>query len=96
MTPTIGHIVHYRLAEADVARIDAQRRAGLGLGHFGPHGSQVEPGQVVPLIVVKVWDGDPEDVMVNGQAFLDGTDTLWVMSAHEGDDPGTWAWPPRV
>lgn len=32
---------------------------------------------------------------VNGQAFLDGNDTLWVCSAPEGDWPGSWSWPPR-
>jgi hypothetical protein len=33
---------------------------------------------------------------VNGQAFLDGDQTLWVTSAPQGDWPGSWDWPERV
>lgn len=33
---------------------------------------------------------------VNGQAFLDGNDTLWVTSAPQGDGNGFWDWPEVV
>lgn len=63
--------------------------------HIGNHASE---GDVVPLVVVKVWPHEfGQDVPgVNGQAFLDGNDCLWITSAKEGTEPGTWAWPPRV
>ena len=101
MTPTIGRILHYRLSkeEADKtnqrradakANVEAMRADRPG---FQAHaGNVVQASEVVPLIVVQVW---PED-RVNGQALLDGNDSLWVLSAKEGDGPGTWAWPPRV
>jgi len=41
----------------------------------------------VPLMVVKV-SGD----RINGQALLDGNDSVWVKSATEGDEPGQWSW----
>jgi hypothetical protein len=61
-------------------------------------GNTAAAGDVVPLVVVRVWPHKfGQDVPgVNGQAFLDGNDTLWVTSAKEGTEPGTWAWPPRV
>jgi hypothetical protein len=34
---------------------------------------------------------------VNGQAFLDGNDSLWVCSAPQHSTlPGCWFWPPRA
>lgn len=61
-------------------------------------GNTASEGDVVPLVVVKVWPNEFGEGIpgVNGQAFLDGTDALWVTSAKEGTLPGTWAWPPRV
>lgn len=61
-------------------------------------GNSAHAGQVVPLIVVTVWPNEygPDFHGVNGQAMLDGNDTLWVTSAKEGTEPGAWAWPPRV
>ena len=63
--------------------------------HIGNHASA---GEVVPLVVVKVWPNEYGENIpgVNGQALLDGNDALWVTSAKEGTEPGTWAWPPRV
>ena len=61
-------------------------------------GNTASAGDVVPLVVVKVWPNEYGDGVpgVNGQAFLDGNDALWIASAKEGTEPGTWAWPPRV
>jgi len=61
-------------------------------------GNYTNAGEVVPLVVVKVWPNEYGDGVpgVNGQALLDGNDVLWITSAKEGTEPGTWAWPPRV
>lgn len=61
-------------------------------------GNRASAGDVVPLVVVKVWPNEfgPDVPGVNGQVFLDGNDALWITSAKEGTEPGTWAWPPRV
>jgi hypothetical protein len=77
-----GRIVHYTLSEADEERINARRDADP------QSGNRVKAGDVVPAIVVRVWAD-----RINGQAFLDGADTLWLTSRAEGTTPGTWAWP---
>lgn len=84
---TAGRIVHYTLSAHD-ARLIQQRR---GISLIG-HGNDPREGDVVPMIVVRVWPDDG----VNGQAFLDGDDSLWLTSRPEGTGPGTWAWPPRM
>lgn len=72
-------------------------------------GNNVAEGTVVPLIVTAVWpkeyEGghlshhDPETKYesaygVNGQAILDGNDSLWVCSAPQHSTlPGCWFWP---
>lgn len=93
--PSVGRIVHYRLSAQDVASIQARRGAPSVQHHTG---NPVAEGDVVPLVIARVWpdEGGPDIPGVNGQALLDGRDTHWVTSAHEGAEPGTWAWPPRV
>lgn len=70
-------------------------------------GNPAVAGVVVPLVVVRVWPHEFGQDMpgVNGQAILDGNDTLWVTSAREDLEPlaegqlhrpGMWFWPPRV
>ncbi|KJL49528.1 hypothetical protein RS84_00241 [Microbacterium hydrocarbonoxydans] len=84
---TPGRIVLYKLRPADVAIITAERATDP----THRRGNVPMPGDVVPLIVVRVWpDG------VNGQAILDGNDSLWVTSARQGDADGQWAWPHRA
>lgn len=121
--PTPGRIVHYRLSVADCDSI-LQDRARAGNLQRGNH---PRPGEVVPLLVVRVWDdeykhnveygngvafpGEPNTGQnhdpsqwevprspygINGQAMLDGNDSLWVTSAPEGDGNGFWRWPERV
>lgn len=56
-------------------------------------GNAPAAGDIVPLIVVTVspdefGEGIPG---ANGQALLDGMDSLWVISAREGVVNGTWA-----
>ena len=103
MTPTIGRIVHYTLGESDVAEIDRRRQdcrhagsAQMHTGYQGHVGNDVHVGEVVPAMIVYVIQGDPPSI--NGQAFLDGNDTLWVTSRMESEEPkpGCWHWPPRV
>lgn len=109
MDITTGRTVLYTLTEDNAAQINRRRTDSASIrermradpkqwpagaqAHIGNHASV---GDVVPLVVVKVWprEYDPEDG-VNGQAILDGNDVLWVTSAKEGTGPGTWAWPTR-
>lgn len=111
MKPTIGRIVHYRLtrSEADSTnkrRLDWQTNgmhSGMGmmapsLGYQDHVGNPVAEGEVVAMIITQVWPNEygPDHDGVNGQAFLDGNDSLWVTSVPEGEGPGTWSWPPRA
>ncbi len=76
----IGDIVVYRLSDADLRRVDAQRRSEFLVG------DQHQVGTVVPLIVTNVADGGT----VSGQAVLWGNDELAVRGAAEGDEFGEW------
>lgn len=106
---SIGRIVHYTLSESDAQQINRRRTDGNSIrermaaekwpaGAQAHIGNYAQPGDEVPLLVVRVW---PDEFGVgvpgvNGQAFLDGNDVLWVTSAKEGDEPGTWHWPEKV
>lgn len=93
MNVTTGRTVLYILSEADCQKINDQRREFEKLPNYTQiFGNPVRPGDVVPAIVVKPW----ADNYFNGQAILDGCDTLWLMSVKEGTEPGTWHWPERV
>lgn len=109
MTPTIGRIVHYKLSEADAAAITRRRTTGAAiadrikqdrwpLGAQAHIGNPVATGNVVSAIVTAVWPDEdgPGTFGVNAQAFLDGSDSFWVLSAKQGDEPGQWNWPPKV
>lgn len=100
--PTIGRIVHYILSESDTISISRRRVPGVGHTADWPAGAQAHVGnspmigQHVPMIICTLWPnefGEGKDDGVNGQAFLDGTDVLWITSAREGIVPGTWHWP---
>ncbi len=94
---TVGRTVLYTLTTEDAHRINC-RRGGVTSGEHWPHGAiahfgnYATAGDVLPMLVVKKLGGD----MVNGQVFLDGNDTLWTTSVHEGEGQGCWHWPPRV
>lgn len=100
MQPSIGRIVHYKLTADDAAAINRRRVADVGHSEDWPEGAQAHvgnpasEGQIVPAIVVSQLTGDP--TVVNAQAFLDGNDSYWITSVHEGTDNGQWSWPPRV
>ena len=99
MIVTIGRIVHYILSEQDAENINRRRVAkpydpGWPPGAQAHVGNFVKAGEIVPMIVCVVWTNEPNSG-VNGQAFLDGNDSLWVTSAQQGTTPGTWQWPKR-
>lgn len=97
---TIGRIVLYRLREQDAKAINRRRSAERGAhwpdgaqAHFG---NPVQAGEVYPMVVCRVWPNEyGTQPGVNGQVILDGSDSLWVTSAKEGDLPGEWSWPVR-
>ena len=88
----IGDTVLYRLSAADVQRITTAR----GEPGTSWKGNAHTTGQVVPLVVVWVVTPPDDAVRVNGQAVLDGADSLWVTSAREGSEPGMWAHRPAA
>ena len=105
--PTVGRIVHYRLSAIDAENINRRRTSGASIAErlkseppTWPAGAQAHigngatAGEVFPLVVVRVHD-EPH-LTVNGQVLLDGNDQLWVTSAGEGTENGTWSWPPRA
>lgn len=114
MRPTIGRTVHYVLTEADAAAVNkriSDARANMD-GHRANAtgvvvhvGNDVTAGEIVPLIISKVW-GNDESSAFNGQAILDANFSLWVTSTsmmherplmpHEPLKPGKCFWPPRV
>jgi len=91
MKPSIGRIVHYALRPEDIAQINTLRGHGQ---HVNPHNE----GQLAPMIVCVVWPNEygPDCDGVNGQVLLDGGCSLWVTSAKEGTEAGTWRWPERI
>lgn len=99
--PTIGRIVHYRLTKEDAERtnqrridavVNAERMRTERPGFQAHVGKLLRGGDVVPMMIVAAQ----RPGLVNGQAILDGNDSLWVMAARLGDGPGEWFWPPRA
>ncbi|SHI68744.1 hypothetical protein [Streptomyces sp. 3214.6] len=86
---TIGRTVIYRLSEDDARQITQDRI------HNGVYGNAASEGDCYPAVVVRTFPENPDDVC-NLKVLLDGPDTFWATSRHEGDTPGTWAWPGRV
>lgn len=103
MKPSPGRIVLYVLSQQDCDTIQAsrQRTAELLQIHPSQIGNPVTPGDIVPAKIVRVWS--ETSGCMNGQAILDGSDSLWLMSrnldtAAEGEPKthGTWHWPQGV
>lgn len=58
-------------------------------------GNEAKEGDTFPMLITKTW-GDTATAAVNGQAFLDGNDVLWVTSACVGEGPRSFSWPTRA
>lgn len=104
MTPSIGRIVHYKLTAEDAEAVNRRRKDAdanrqnhrdAALGYVAHLGNFAREGDVHPMLIVRVWGATTES-SVNGQVFLDGNDTLWVMSVGQGDDVRQWHEPERV
>ena len=101
-TPSIGRIVHYRLTDKDAQHVNRRRVAkphepGWPAGAQAHIGNSAAAGETVPLLIVRVWPNENGSGWgINGQAFLDGNDSLWITSAKEGAEPGCWSWLARV
>lgn len=93
MTPSIGHIVHYRLTEADADAIN-HRRHPLTVSPREPNchiGNSVREGDAFPAVIVRIFDTSSDNV--NLQVWLDGGDSHWATSRPQGDGPGAWKSP---
>lgn len=76
----LGEMLHYR-----IDKDDAEKRNDLRKTAADKHeGHKIGHGDVVPFIVTALGN----DGKFNGQAFLDGNDTLWVKNATLGDEDG--------
>jgi hypothetical protein len=91
MKPSLGRIVHYRLSQDDIVLL-----AHLRARRAGEYGT-LEAGEVFPMIIVRASGSEHPAFVdtVNGQVFLDGDDTYYVVNVKPGDGPGTWSWPVR-
>ncbi len=95
--PVIGDMVLYQLSEADAeainrrydharARFAEMREAKTG---YQAHvGNSVQPEDLVPMVVTRVWP----TASINGKVFLDGSDDFWVRTVEQGTAPGSWSY----
>lgn len=81
--PTIGRIVIYKLAAADITRIQAKR---LGFAY-----NEAREGDEYPAMIVRTWGGTPASA-VNLKVMLDGEDSYWATSRTVGEKPGDYHW----
>lgn len=76
----LGEMLVYR-----VPKDDAEEHNGLRNTAADKHqGHKIKSGDEVPLIVTALGN----EGKFNGQAFLDGNDTLWVKGTTLGEDDG--------
>lgn len=103
MEPTIGRIVTYKLSKEDADQINRRRTDGnsiaerisednWSIGAQAHIGNTVNEGDEIPMIITAVHGEN----LVNGQVFLDGTDTYWALSRTKGDDVNQWDWPKMI
>lgn len=85
---SLGRVVLYTLTVREADEVN-RRRDFSANNHYG---NKASPGDVYPMVIVKVWD----DQSVNGQVHLDGNDLHWVTSVTDGIGGGHWTWPERV
>lgn len=101
MIPSIGRIVHYYITTQQADQINRRRKdaqdkidwhRAFKTGAMVHIGNVAHAGDCYPMLIVRVWGTDAQ-AAVNGQAFLDGSDTLWVTSVTVGATPGSYSWP---
>jgi hypothetical protein len=103
-TPSIGRLVRYVLSQTDVDVIN-QRRIDTCSQFVDPavnrirkvqihHGNPVRAGDTCTMLITSIWGAGAGET-VNGQVFLDGTDSHWATSRPYSEEPkpGTWHWP---
>lgn len=84
-TVKLGEVLHYRIGKEDAAERNDLRKTAA----HQHQGHKIDTGEVVPFIVTKLGN----DGKFNGQAFLDGNDTLWVKNTTLGEEDGQCARP---
>jgi hypothetical protein len=107
--PTVGRIVHFKVSKGVAEQVNRRRTNGNAIaerlqaktwpeGAQAHIGNETREGDVLPMLICRVWPDEYGEGVdgVNGQVFLDGTDTFWVTSAKEGTEAGEWSWPPRA
>ena len=86
--------VRYRLTAEDAQAVNRRRdnsnanreqHVAVANGTTIHVGNRVAEGDEFPMVIVREWETVRK---VNGQVFLDGNDTLWVVSVGYGDEPG--------
>ena len=96
---TVGRLVLYKLSADDAEQINRRRADNAdhtAANEDWPTGAQAhvgnpaQEGDLLPTLVVKVWENN----LLNGQVFLDGNDSLWITSAAQGGETGQWDWMP--
>ncbi len=86
-TTKVGDMVVYTITEEDAKEINRRRtnpvtiaeRIDLKqwpLGAQAHIGNEAAVGDQYPMVITRKWS----DACVNGQVFLDGTDTMWKTS----------------
>ena len=85
LKPSVGRILHYRLTASDAEAINRRRTTHTSIrerlqaeppawpaGAQAHMGNPAEEGQVLPLVVVRVWSEDTG--CLNGPVLLDGNE----------------------
>ena len=92
---TTGHSIAERM-KVQISQVECiTPLLGWPTGAQAHIGNEAKEGDTFPMLITQVW-GDTPTCAVNGQAFLDGNDVLWVTSASVGEGPRTWSWPSRT
>ena len=84
-TVKLGETLLYRVGKDDAAERNDLRKTAA----HQHQGHKLDAGEVVPFIVTKLGN----DGKFNGQAILDGNDTLWIKGTTLGDEDGQCARP---
>jgi threonine aldolase len=88
----------YKISAGDVPLIDRLHPAITKDGEERSivHRNPVREGEVYPATVVRVFSTNSQTANLRVHLDGDGTADYWATSRTEGENPGTWSWPPRV